>query len=135
MGQMSDDSREALVGALKSAVSLLHEIAAEVARRGRESAGAVGDLGAIEAACHMGWWSGVLTTIAVFMEQGSGKLSATEEKYLRSQLFGGMGSFEDVVVPDAVRESDRRRFEGRLDECREALWRAFGQAVSGKRET
>ena len=73
----------------------------------------------------LAWWHS-LTRIADLLYLQEAELSAKQVEYLRSTLFGGMGSFADYCI-DVNRGGDAAEAANqRLNEKRTALFRLFG---------
>jgi hypothetical protein len=70
----------------------------------------------------LAWWS-ILCTIADLLEAQEPPLSPKQIEYLRSVLFGGMGSLNDLWLKDAAKINQR------LEESRHRLWPSFEDVI------
>jgi hypothetical protein len=70
----------------------------------------------------LAWWS-ILCTIADLLEAQEAPLSPKQIEYLRSVLFGGMGSLNDLWLKDADKINQR------LEESRHRLWLSFEDVI------
>jgi hypothetical protein len=70
-------------------------------------------------------WSSTLATIAALIERQSSPLSVDQLRYLRSELFGGMGSFLDFQLDEERFGTEALTANKRLIEARQHLFDAF----------
>jgi hypothetical protein len=68
------------------------------------------------------WWSS-LTSIAEMIDRQRWPLTKPQLEYLRSTLFGGMGSFQDWSLEQQSYGSDATNTNKRLEKLRSELFR------------
>lgn len=70
------------------------------------------------------WW-GILKTMAGLLRAQTSPLSAEQLKFIKQQLFGGMGSFQDLSFDERETHGHPNDTNARLADTVKTLWASF----------